>query len=155
MVYSGDTRPDVRVERLARGATLLIHEATFEPGLGDEAVRKRHCTTDEALGVALRAGVERVVLTHFSQRYPKVPVWGGGWPQGGVGVREEDDAEPSTVELPVPILAFDGMAFSLLEALVLPMATARVAALLEEDEADRVRDDVWGGEGRGGGGAGR
>ena len=35
-----------------RGATLLIHEATFEPCLADQAARKRHSTTEQALAVA-------------------------------------------------------------------------------------------------------
>lgn len=35
-----------------RGCTLLIHEATFEPCLADQAARKRHSTTEEALAVA-------------------------------------------------------------------------------------------------------
>lgn len=35
-----------------RGATLLIHEATFEPCLEQQARQKRHSTTAEALEVA-------------------------------------------------------------------------------------------------------
>lgn len=35
-----------------RGSTLLIHEATFEPCLEDQARQKRHSTTAEALEVA-------------------------------------------------------------------------------------------------------
>ena len=33
LVYSGDTRPCARLQAAGRGCTLLIHEATFEPGL--------------------------------------------------------------------------------------------------------------------------
>ena len=33
VVYSGDTRPCRRLEQAGLGATLLIHEATFEPSL--------------------------------------------------------------------------------------------------------------------------
>lgn len=35
-----------------RGCTLLIHEATFEPCLEQQARQKRHSTTAEALEVA-------------------------------------------------------------------------------------------------------
>ncbi len=33
IAYSGDTRPSPALAAAARGATLLIHEATFEPAL--------------------------------------------------------------------------------------------------------------------------
>lgn len=36
VVCSGDTRPCAAVRRAAAGATLLIHEATFEPALHAE-----------------------------------------------------------------------------------------------------------------------
>ncbi|KAK2075685.1 hypothetical protein QBZ16_001793 [Prototheca wickerhamii] len=74
VVFSGDTRPCEAVVAAAEGATLLVHEATFEDELADEAEAKNHCTTTEAIGVAARAGAFRTILTHFSQRYPKIPV---------------------------------------------------------------------------------
>ena len=39
-----------------------------------EARAKRHSMTGEAIGVGARAGAYRTLLTHFSQRYPKMPV---------------------------------------------------------------------------------
>ena len=39
-----------------------------------QALSKRHSTTEEALRVAADMGAYRTVLTHFSQRYPKIPV---------------------------------------------------------------------------------
>ncbi|XP_023642790.1 tRNAse Z TRZ4, mitochondrial isoform X2 [Capsella rubella] len=74
MVYSGDTRPCPEMVEASKGATVLIHEATFEDALVDEAVAKNHSTTKEAINVGSLAGVYRTVLTHFSQRYPKIPV---------------------------------------------------------------------------------
>jgi hypothetical protein len=53
------------------GCTLLIHEATFEAPLQEHAIKKKHSTTAEAMDVAKRMQVEYVILTHFSQRYPK------------------------------------------------------------------------------------
>lgn len=38
-----------------------------------QALKRRHSTTEEALEVAATAGAYRTVLTHFSQRYPKIP----------------------------------------------------------------------------------
>jgi ribonuclease Z len=56
------------------GADVLVHEATFDDTKGDDAVAKRHCTISEALGVAVRMSARTCVLTHFSQRYPAMPV---------------------------------------------------------------------------------
>ena len=39
-----------------------------------QAMQKRHSTTEEALSVSCNSGSYRTVLTHFSQRYPKLPV---------------------------------------------------------------------------------
>jgi ribonuclease Z len=73
LVYSGDTRPCNLLTEHGRGATILIHEATFEDDKLHEAVAKRHSTLGEALDVGAAMGAHRVVLTHFSQRYPSMP----------------------------------------------------------------------------------
>ncbi len=39
-----------------------------------EALSKRHSMTHEAVESGRRAGAYRTILTHFSQRYPKIPV---------------------------------------------------------------------------------
>ncbi|KAE8674119.1 lissencephaly-1-like protein [Hibiscus syriacus] len=49
--------------------------ATFEDGLVDEAIARIHSTTKEAIEVGNSAGAYRIILTHFSQRYPKIPVF--------------------------------------------------------------------------------
>ncbi|KAK8527370.1 hypothetical protein V6N13_085203 [Hibiscus sabdariffa] len=74
VVYSGDTRPCSETIEASQGATILIHEATFEDGMAGEAIAKNHSTTKEAIDVGNSAGAYRIVLTHFSQRYPKIPV---------------------------------------------------------------------------------
>lgn len=73
IVYSGDTRPCPALERAGAGASLLIHEATFDDTMAANAVAKKHCTTKEALKVAANMRARSVILTHFSQRYPSLP----------------------------------------------------------------------------------
>ncbi|KEP63987.1 UNVERIFIED_CONTAM: ribonuclease z, putative [Hammondia hammondi] len=74
VVYSGDTRPCPQLFNLARNATVLIHEATFEDALMQEAIEKRHSSLSEVVRGALDCRCANLVLTHFSQRYPKIPV---------------------------------------------------------------------------------
>mmetsp|Transcript_3023 Transcript_3023/g.7548 ORF Transcript_3023/g.7548 Transcript_3023/m.7548 type:complete len:538 (-) Transcript_3023:299-1912(-) len=74
VVFSGDTRPCPDMVEAAKGVDLLIHEATFDDDMAAEALAKRHSMTSEAVGVGAEAGAYRTLLTHFSQRYPKIPV---------------------------------------------------------------------------------
>lgn len=88
-VYSGDTRPCASLTEAARDATVLIHEATFEDELLEDAVKKKHSTTSEAIATGVDANCYRTILTHFSQRYPKAPVFDG---HIGGDVENPDDA---------------------------------------------------------------
>ncbi|GAM91588.1 hypothetical protein ANO11243_096400 [Dothideomycetidae sp. 11243] len=72
--YSGDCRPSLDLAEIGHGSTVCIHEATFDDELRSDARAKNHSTTAEALSVATKMQAKAVVLTHFSQRYAKVPV---------------------------------------------------------------------------------
>ncbi len=64
IAYSSDTRPCDRVIELARGSTLLLHEASGLPGLEEEAHAHGHSTSAEAVEIARRSGVRRLMLVH-------------------------------------------------------------------------------------------
>lgn len=72
--YSGDCRPSHEFTLIGRNTTVLIHEATFDDELKGDALAKKHSTTSEALSIGARMNATAVVLTHFSQRYQKIPV---------------------------------------------------------------------------------
>jgi len=73
LVYSGDTKPCDALIHAGQGATILIHEATFDSSLSDEALKRHHSTVGQAVNVACRMNAFRTVLTHFSARYKRIP----------------------------------------------------------------------------------
>jgi len=73
IVYSGDTTPCKSLVQAGTGATLLIHEATLEDDKPDVARDKGHSTFSQAIEVGQKMGAKKILLNHFSQRYPKIP----------------------------------------------------------------------------------
>lgn len=73
--YSGDTRPNIEKfsKEIGYRSDLLIHEATLDNELMEDAIKKRHCTINEAIEVSNEMEADKLILTHFSQRYPKAP----------------------------------------------------------------------------------
>jgi len=74
VVYSGDTRPTEALGREAKGADILIHEATFDGSLEEKAHENGHSTAAQAAELAKAARVKMLVLTHISSRYPDAGV---------------------------------------------------------------------------------
>lgn len=66
VVYSSDTSPCPAMIALARGADILIHEATFLHSDAVRAAADGHTTGYQAGEVARQAGVRRLLLCHFS-----------------------------------------------------------------------------------------
>ncbi|KAJ3196210.1 Zinc phosphodiesterase ELAC protein 2 [Irineochytrium annulatum] len=73
IVFSGDCRPSSNLVRIGQNADVLIHEATFENNLCDEATKRRHSTIQEAATVCEQMGAKNLLLTHFSGRTPRIP----------------------------------------------------------------------------------
>jgi len=112
LAYSGDTRPCKAFVEAAANATIFIHEATFENELRAEAEAKKHSLTAEAVASGIGAKAYRTILTHFSQRYPKIPVI-------------DETFTPSTC------IAFDLMTFNLRNLEHLPTVVPDVAVRFE------------------------
>lgn len=69
VVYITDTEPCNNIVKLAKGADILIMEATYTSALKNKAEEYGHLTAKQAGMLANEAKVEKLLLTHFSQRY--------------------------------------------------------------------------------------
>ena len=69
IVYCTDTVFSEAAVALAKGADLLIHEATFAHAEAEMAYQRQHSTSTMAAQTAAEAGVGQLVLTHLSPRY--------------------------------------------------------------------------------------
>ncbi|KAI1430564.1 hypothetical protein GGR50DRAFT_684391 [Xylaria sp. CBS 124048] len=123
VAYSGDCRPSEDFAQIGRGATVLIHESTFDDELIGDAVAKRHSTMSEAIGIGRKMGARRILLTHFSQRYQKVPLLEDGF---------QIDAESAKKE--VVLVAFDYMRIKVGDFRKAQAFLPAVQALLEQGE---------------------
>ena len=132
LVYSGDTLPCQSLVDGGSCATLLLHESTFEDGMEVEARDKRHSTARQAVQVAIKMRAERTILTHFSQRYPKLADVSGGGVSGGGGV---SDGASSWMSERCGI-AFDLMSVDWCDLYWLPKLTPAFADLLADDTED-------------------
>ena len=67
--YCSDTAFNPDLVPLLRGVDLLYHEATYADDMQSRAELYKHSTAREAATIARDAGVGRLVIGHFSQRY--------------------------------------------------------------------------------------
>lgn len=70
--YCSDTAPFAELSQWVRGVSLLYHEATFPADMEEMAARTYHSTTLQAAQCARDAGVKRLLVGHYSSRYPSV-----------------------------------------------------------------------------------
>jgi ribonuclease Z len=68
--WVSDTGVCGSLDEIARGVDLLICESTFLSDLGDKAEGYYHMTSEQAGLLASRSGAKKLIITHFSQRYP-------------------------------------------------------------------------------------
>ncbi len=76
MAFIMDTAPCAGAEELADGVDLLVCESTYLEEHRDLAAEYRHMTAAQTAQLATGAGARRLVLTHFSARYPDNEVFG-------------------------------------------------------------------------------
>ena len=63
LVFTGDTAPSDAVTELARGADLMLSEATLDEP--EDGPVRGHLTAQQAAQLASEAEVGRLILTHF------------------------------------------------------------------------------------------
>jgi ribonuclease Z len=68
-----DTLNNERIVPFVKSANLLISESSFGEDLEDKAREHLHLTSKQAGQIAKKAKVEKLVLTHLSQRYEQNP----------------------------------------------------------------------------------
>jgi len=70
--YTADTLFDPRLIDSVKGVDLLYHETTYLKDLTEQAGKRFHSTTAQAATVAAQAGVQRLIIGHFSSKYEKL-----------------------------------------------------------------------------------
>jgi ribonuclease Z len=70
--FCADTRFDESICDKVKDSTLLYHEATYLKDLTERAAARFHSTTEQAATIAQKAGVQRLLIGHFSSKYEKL-----------------------------------------------------------------------------------
>ena len=70
--YCSDTAPFPELAEWIKGVTVLYHESTFPAEMEEMAAKTHHSTTLQAAKTALDAGVGKLLVGHYSSRFPSV-----------------------------------------------------------------------------------
>ncbi|RWS14896.1 hypothetical protein B4U79_08996 [Dinothrombium tinctorium] len=118
IVYSGDAMPSTNLIREGHDCDLLIHEGTMDDDMKEEAIMKRHSTISQAIDVGKQMNAKITLLTHFSQRYSKIPII-------------PEDAQNVGI-------AFDNMCISLSQLPKLPLLLKPLKTLFAENYDEMI-----------------
>jgi len=97
ITYIADTEACEEAVLLAKGADVMISESAFASSLQEKAEMRKHMSAKDAALMASQAEAEKLVLTHFSQRYKTV----------------EELEEEAKVHFPNTVCAYDFMKLKL------------------------------------------
>lgn len=67
--FCADTCYDESISKKVKNVTVIYHEATYLKDLAERAAERFHSTTIQAADIALKAGVQRLLIGHFSSKY--------------------------------------------------------------------------------------
>lgn len=67
--FCADTRYTETIIEHIQGADMIYHEATYLDSLRDRADERFHSTSKQAATIALKAGVKKLLIGHFSSKY--------------------------------------------------------------------------------------
>jgi ribonuclease Z len=70
--YCADTCYDEGLLPHITGADMIYHETTYLDNFRDRAFERGHSTSKQAAELALKAGVEKLLIGHFSSKYEKL-----------------------------------------------------------------------------------
>lgn len=70
--YCSDTAPFPEEAGWLRGTTVLYHEATYQEEFADQGALRHHSTTLQAARLAAEAGVQKLLIGHYSSRSSEV-----------------------------------------------------------------------------------
>lgn len=73
--YCSDTVYDPEIVPLIKKATVLYHESTFLEDKADLAQPTKHSTAKQAATIAKLAEVQKLILGHYSTRYPDIELF--------------------------------------------------------------------------------
>lgn len=99
--YSADTLFDESHNRFFKGVNLLYHEATYLHEWAERAAARHHATAKQAAQMAKQAGVQQLIIGHFSSKYEKLDAF----------LNEATEIFPRTA------LALEGVTYRILQQL--------------------------------------
>ena len=73
--YCSDTAPFEQLPQWVSGVDILYHEATYPRQFADKAKQYLHSTTFDAAECALKAGVGKLLIGHYSSRVKDISIF--------------------------------------------------------------------------------